>query len=188
MRSSGQRWATLNRGRHSKRRDAMNAEKTTETEPLRSSRLCVLSPFTHADTAACRRGLICAGGTPENSPAFQRWVRAREGSKSRRDGRKAVRGSQPSLRDLAVQGADPSVETLGYSQMSLRDREPPMGVTIPLSGGLNDLISCMPAPVGQAFQPASEPGFPARRRSGRLESRPNRQPGKAALRRACELI
>src|SRR6516162_1847351 len=32
---------------------------------------------------------------------------------------------QPSLRDLGVRGSDPKVETLGYSGMSLRDREQP---------------------------------------------------------------
>ena len=69
-------------------------------------------------------------GTSDNSPPFQRWVRTSEGIKSRRDGRKEGRNSKAlcrilsSLRDsLGFQDCLPSVETLGYSRMSLRDND-----------------------------------------------------------------
>ncbi len=65
--------------------------------------------------------LACAEGTAENSPAFQRWERSGPGAKSRRDG-----GSPRSVfgRPFGTWRAKvlaPSVETLGYCQMSLRD-------------------------------------------------------------------
>ena len=69
----------------------------------------------------------CDGPVPEghceNSPAFQRWVVRPKTSESRRDER-ASRfrdGFLPSLRDLSRLAAQPSVETLGYGRMSLRD-------------------------------------------------------------------
>src|SRR5438093_3437820 len=45
--------------------------------------------------------------------------------KSRRDGRRmgCGIGSRPSLRDSRAFGVEPSVETLGYSRLSLRDSQ-----------------------------------------------------------------
>src|ERR1051326_8563337 len=57
-------------------------------------------------------------GTAENSPAFQRWDR---GHRIVSPGGTAEPIFQPSLRDLPVDPAIPSVETLGYSRSSLRD-------------------------------------------------------------------
>src|SRR6185436_7887708 len=60
------------------------------------------------------------GGMGENSPAFQRWdrgdlIRSPEGTIE-------IGGAQPSLRDSPHTAASPSVETLGYFRLSLRDR------------------------------------------------------------------
>ncbi len=57
-------------------------------------------------------------GPCENSPAFQRWVVRSDGPKSRRDGRSFL----SSLRDSFPILPEPSVETLGYCRMSLRDK------------------------------------------------------------------
>ena len=69
-------------------------------------------------------------GTSDNSPPFQRWVRTSEGIESRRDGRKEGLNSKAlcrilsSLRDfLGFQDCLPSVETLGYFRVSLRDND-----------------------------------------------------------------
>ena len=61
-------------------------------------------------------------GHPENSPAFQRRdfgdpIRVPKGRLSISIGALL----QPSLRDLSWRGRLPSVETLGYFQLSLRD-------------------------------------------------------------------
>src|SRR2546427_171213 len=62
-------------------------------------------------------------GHLENSPAFQRREKSRLAHESRRDGwnTSSVLGSRPSLRDSRSIGLQPSVETLGYCRVSLRD-------------------------------------------------------------------
>src|SRR5882724_7444715 len=82
---------------------------------------------------------LCPGGTSDNSPAFQRWdgdkgasspdPLRRCDSAARGTAEKTARDTakkplpQPSLRDLSDSDHKPSVETLGYSQPSLRDDE-----------------------------------------------------------------
>src|SRR5260370_22075026 len=63
----------------------------------------------------------CPGGTSENSPAFQRWVRGLCGISP--VGTAEKRLVRPSLRDLRASDDNPSVETLGYFHPSLRDEE-----------------------------------------------------------------
>ena len=74
-------------------------------------------------------------GHGENSPAFQRWVVRFKATESRRDERELGFGVGilPSLRDLVDFSPQPSVETLGYCRMSLRDRclpEFPKGIRV----------------------------------------------------------
>jgi len=68
------------------------------------------------------------GGMPDNSPTFQfqRWDQRPTGEKSRRDGWNRALGlnhwgRQSSLRDLSFQGRIPTLKTLGYCRVSLRD-------------------------------------------------------------------
>ncbi len=64
------------------------------------------------------------GGIIDNSPTLQRWVqrRARGSPEGRAElSQAAAQYSQPSLRDLNCLGVFPSVETLGYCRLSLRD-------------------------------------------------------------------
>src|SRR5262245_13956593 len=64
---------------------------------------------------------VCPGGTLENSPAFQRWVRGSV--------RRVPKGRQSCARSSAVPAGlmtstgSPSVETLGYFRVSLRDKD-----------------------------------------------------------------
>jgi hypothetical protein len=59
------------------------------------------------------------GGMDDNSPAFQRWVRNQV--RLSPEGTVEPALCQPSLRDLSRTTSTPSVETLGYSRLSLRD-------------------------------------------------------------------
>ena len=66
---------------------------------------------------------ICPEGHPDNSPAFQRRDYGRlnlspEGTVERE---RAVTVFQPSLRDFTCGDIPPSVETLGYFHLTLRD-------------------------------------------------------------------
>jgi hypothetical protein len=58
----------------------------------------------------------------ENSPTFQRWGWT-VGSRLVPKGRLIPWAAQPSLRDLGTMMHAPSVETLGYFRLSLRDRD-----------------------------------------------------------------
>src|ERR1035437_8935744 len=58
----------------------------------------------------------------ENSPAFQSWVWTLYGTSP--VGTAEDTQVRPSLRDLGLFGTGPSVETLGYSRLSLRDKRP----------------------------------------------------------------
>src|SRR5262249_36124637 len=60
------------------------------------------------------------GGMNENSPAFQRWDRGLVVSSPKGTAESTVH--RPSLRDLCVWASIPSVETLGYFRLSLRDK------------------------------------------------------------------
>src|SRR5258708_14915924 len=60
------------------------------------------------------------GGMDENSPAFQRWDRSQTCPSP--GGTADVAALQASLRDASATTPTPSVETLGYFRMSLRDR------------------------------------------------------------------
>ena len=62
----------------------------------------------------------CPGGTGENSPAFQRWVRTSRSISP--EGTTEGGRVRPSLRDLSRRDLQPSVETPGYSRLSLRDK------------------------------------------------------------------
>jgi hypothetical protein len=66
---------------------------------------------------------VCPVGTGDNSPTLQRWDQGATEIESRRDDR-SKEANRPSLRDSAPFDRHPSVETLGYSQPSLRDEEP----------------------------------------------------------------
>ncbi|PWU10692.1 MAG: hypothetical protein C5B50_24915 [Verrucomicrobia bacterium] len=59
------------------------------------------------------------GGTTDNSPAFQRWVRTLERNQSRRDDRESSSAVPDGT--YSTSNHDPSVETLGYFLSSLRD-------------------------------------------------------------------
>ena len=59
-------------------------------------------------------------GMDENSPAFQRWDRSQTYPSP--GGTADVTAFQASLRDASAPTPIPSVETLGYCRMSLRDR------------------------------------------------------------------
>ncbi|MCX6924254.1 MAG: hypothetical protein NT154_13735, partial [Verrucomicrobia bacterium] len=59
-------------------------------------------------------------------PAFQRWLLTRCGLSP--EGTVDKEPDQPSLRYLGISGYIPSVETLGYSQASLRDEDVPIVV------------------------------------------------------------
>jgi hypothetical protein len=59
------------------------------------------------------------GGMTENSPAFQRWDGGRIALSPVGTAEPAI--FLPSLRDLSRARSTPSVETLGYSRLSLRD-------------------------------------------------------------------
>ena len=61
------------------------------------------------------------GGMFENSPAFERWDYRRVALSP--VGTAEARPIQPSLWDLSRTTPAPSVETLGYSQLSLRDKD-----------------------------------------------------------------
>jgi hypothetical protein len=63
----------------------------------------------------------CPAGTAENNPAFQRWVWTPEGLSPKGTADSAP--IQPSRRDLVPPNLFPSVETLGYSHPSLRDKQ-----------------------------------------------------------------
>ena len=96
-------------------------------------------------------------GTSDNSPPFQRWVRASEGIKSRRDGRKEGRNTKApccilsSLRDsLGFRDCLPSVETLGYFRMSLRDNGRRPG-----QGNFRKALVLAPMPFGNSGGPLS---------------------------------
>ena len=68
---------------------------------------------------------VCPEGTSDNSPAFQRWVEASGGDKSRRDGRNPVPkpGSLSSLRDsIFIEPRNPALKRRAIFTMSLRDR------------------------------------------------------------------
>src|SRR5258708_2793641 len=56
----------------------------------------------------------------DNSPAFQRWVASREQTSP--GGTAEQKVFRPSLSGLMPDDATPSVETLGYSRLSLRDK------------------------------------------------------------------
>ena len=60
------------------------------------------------------------GGMNENSPAFQRWEPSRLAVSP--EGTAAPAFIQPSLRDSTLTVPPPSVETLGYFHLSLRDK------------------------------------------------------------------
>ncbi|PWU13629.1 MAG: transporter [Verrucomicrobia bacterium] len=62
---------------------------------------------------------LSPGGTTENSPAFQRWVREVGGTESHGDDRES--GSVVPNGTYSTSDHDPSVETLGYFLSSLRD-------------------------------------------------------------------
>jgi len=68
--------------------------------------------------------VVVPEGRHENSPAFQRWVLPWNAPKSRRDDRNPnpKPGFLSSLRDSFPIRPQPSVETLGYSRKSLRDK------------------------------------------------------------------
>src|SRR5258708_39120531 len=66
----------------------------------------------HYDSGSATAPGSCPGGTCDNSPTFQRWVRGWRGESP--EGTAEQRPPQPSLRDLDVFGHGPSVETLGY--------------------------------------------------------------------------
>ena len=59
-------------------------------------------------------------GMVENSPAFQRWDPSQKEASPKGTAEKMQ--PQPSLRDLLCGPRIPSVETLGYSRLSLRDK------------------------------------------------------------------
>src|SRR5258708_2322059 len=60
------------------------------------------------------------GGMDENSPAFQRWDRSQTSPSP--GGTAEPAAFQASLRDSSATTPTPSIETLGYFRMSLRDR------------------------------------------------------------------
>ena len=94
----------------------------------------------------------CPGGTNENSPAFQRWERCRRARVPK--GRLNARGlSRPFGTHPAGRG--PNVETLGYSQQSLRDKylpdpileqlpDPPARASTTALRGLPDFFTALP--------------------------------------------
>ena len=93
---------------------AAHAEITAIREATRPDARLTLMPFGNSARPVPE-------GRSENSPAFQRWVGRGRCFKSRKGRQKNPFGHLPSVvpSGLALLGAKPSVETLGYFRMSL---------------------------------------------------------------------